>query len=289
MQEQVFLRPTTLKGALDYYTQYPEAVLWGGGTDLVVKLEQKRIKPSQISQIIDLTNIPEMKYIADVGDQINIGAETSIYDIQSSPLIKKEMAVLAQAALVVGSWQVRTLATIAGNIVTAAPSAETGCPLIVLDATIILAGQNGERAVPAVQFFKGPGKTDLQSGEIVKEIQLPKLPAGYQTIYQKERLRRSMDIALANAAFVLKLDGDKVEDARIGLGAVAPVPMRAPETEEVLKGQVMSQELIQRAAMTARNECKPITDIRATAEYRRKLIQSMVEKALETLWKAGAN
>ncbi len=284
MQEQIFLRPTSLAAALDYYAQYPEATLWAGGTDLVVKLEHKRLK---VSQVLDLTNIPELNFIEDAGDEVHIGALTSIYDIQISPLIKKEFPLLAQAALVLGSWQVRTLATLGGNIVTAAPSAETACPILVLGGSVVIAGKNGERKVAAEQFFKGPGQTDLQSGEIVKEIQLPKLQAGYQTIYLKERLRRSMDIALANVACVIKLEGDKVEDVHIGLGAVAPVPMRAVKTEEVLKGQVMSNELIHHAAMAAMNECTPITDIRATAEYRRHLIHVMIERALEALWKAG--
>jgi carbon-monoxide dehydrogenase medium subunit len=285
LQDQIFLRPDTLAKAVDYLAEYPQATLWAGGTDLVVKLEHKRLK---VSEIIDLTNIPELKYIEDAGDYVRIGALTSIYDIQVSPLIKKEFPLLAQAALVLGSWQVRTLATVGGNIVTAAPSAETACPILILGGTIIVEGKNGERKIAADQFFKGPGQTYLEAGEIVKEIQLPKLAPGYQTIYIKERLRRSMDIALVNVACVLKLDGDKIEDVHIGLGAVAPTPMRAVKTEAVLKGRTLSNELIHEAAMAAMNECTPITDIRATAEYRRHLIHVSIERALETLWKAGA-
>lgn len=285
LQDPIYLKPETLDQALDYLTEYPQATLWAGGTDLVVHLEHKKIK---VSEIIDLTSIPELRFIEDAGDKVRIGALTTIYDIQISPVIKKEFAFLAQAALVLASWQIRTLATIGGNIVTAAPSAETGCPLILLNGNVIVQSKNSERKIPTGQFFKGPGKCDLMPGEIVKEIELAKLPQGYQTIYQKERLRRSMDIALANAACVLKLDGDKCQEVRIGLGAVAPVPMRAVKTEAVLNGQVMSDELIEKAAQTAASECKPITDIRATADYRRDLIHALVKRSLTTMWKAGA-
>jgi carbon-monoxide dehydrogenase medium subunit len=285
LQDPIYLKPETLDRALDYLTEYPQATLWAGGTDLIVHLEHKKLK---VSGIIDLTSIPELRFIEDCGDKVRIGALTTIYEIQTSPVIKKEFAFLAQAALVLASWQIRTLATIGGNIVTAAPSAETGCPLILLDGNIIVQSKNGERKIPTNQFFKGPGKCDLAPGEIVKEIELEKLPHGYQTIYQKERLRRSMDIALANAACVLNLDGDKCQEARIGLGAVAPVPMRAVKTEAVLNGQVMSDELVEKAAQTAASECKPITDIRATADYRRDLIYALVKRQLTALWKAGA-
>lgn len=284
MQEQIYLRPKSLAEAADYYTQYPEATLWAGGTDLVVQLEQKRRK---VSVVLDLTSIAEMKFIEDDVNQVRIGALTTMNDLETSPLIKKEFPLLAQAAHVVGSWQVRTLATIAGNIVTAAPSAETANPIILTNGIIIAYSKNGEREIPAGEFFTGPGKTSLLPGEIVKEIRLQKLPEGYQSIYLKERLRRSMDIALANMGCVIKLDGDKCEEVRIGLGAVAPVPMRATETEAVLQGQVLNDELIEKAAQTAANECKPIDDIRATADYRRTLVRAMVQRALTSLWKAG--
>lgn len=284
MQEKIYLRPTSLAAAVDYYTQYPGATLWAGGTDLVVRLEHKKLK---VAEILDLTSIAELRFIRDCDHQVKIGALTTIYDLETSPAIKEEFPLLAQAAHALGSWQVRTLATIGGNIVTAAPSAETANPIILTGGTIIVCSKDGEREIPAGQFFTGPGQTSLMPGEIVKEIILPKLPQGFQSIYMKESLRRSMDIALANMGCVIKLDGDKCEEVRIGLGAVAPVPMRAAQTEKLLNSQVMSLELIEKAAQTAANECKPIDDIRATADYRRDLIKTMVQRALKSLWKTG--
>jgi len=284
LHDVIYLKPKNLEKALDYLAEYNEASLWAGGTDLVIKLERKRIK---ISQVIDLKSIRELSFIED-DDQVRIGSLTTIHDIEVSPVIKKEFPLLAQAAHVLGSWQVRTLATVGGNLVTAAPSAETATPILILGGTMIAQSKNGDREIPAELFFRGPGKTALIPGEILKEIQLPKLPQGYQSIYLKESLRRSMDIALVSVACVLKLDGDRCQEVRLGLGAVAPVPIRAIKSEESLTEQIMSAELIEKAAKIAADECQPIDDIRATASYRRELVQVLVKRALTTLWKAGA-
>ncbi|MGS0763497.1 FAD binding domain-containing protein [Syntrophomonas curvata] len=285
MQDQIYLKPTNLNAALDYLTEFPEATLWAGGTDLVVKLEHKRIK---VSAIIDLTRVPELNYIEETdAGTVKIGALSNINAIEYSPLVRKEFPLLAQAAHFLGSWQIRTLATIGGNLVTAAPSAETAAPLLVLGATMVARSKQEERRIPAHLFFKGPGQTALLPGEILKEIEIPKLPQGSKSIYLKESLRRSMDIALASMGCVLKLDGDQCREVRIGLGAVAPVPMRADETEALLNGHIMTDEIIGKAALKAAEECKPIDDIRATAVYRRELVQTMVQKALISLWKDG--
>lgn len=284
MQDVIYLKPENIEKALDYLAEYKEASLWAGGTDLVVKLERKKIR---ISQVIDLKSIRELSFIED-DDQVRIGALTTIHDIEVSEVIKKEFPLLAQAAYVLGSWQIRTLATIGGNLVTAAPSAETATPILILGGTMIAQSKNGDREIPARLFFRGPGKTALIPGEILKEIQLPKLPQGFQSIYLKESLRRSMDIALVSVACVLKLDGDKCQEVRLGLGAVAPVPMRAAKTEKLLTEQIMNAEVIEIAAQTAADECQPIDDIRATASYRRELVQVLVKRALTSLWKVGA-
>lgn len=285
MQDVIYLKPENLKKALYYLAEYREACLWAGGTDLVVKLERKSIR---ISQVIDLKSIRELSFIKD-DDQVRIGALTTIHDIEVSPVIKNEFPLLAQAAHVLGSWQIRTLATIGGNLMTAAPSAETATPILILGGTLIAQSKHGDREIPARLFFRGPGKTALIPGEILKEIQLPRLPQGYKSVYLKESLRRSMDIALVSVACVLKLDGDRCQEVRLGLGAVAPVPMRATKTEELLTEQIMNEEIIEKAAKTAANECQPIDDIRATAAYRRKLVQVLVKRALTSLWKAGAD
>lgn len=284
VQAEAYFRPKNLEKALNYLDEHKDATLWAGGTDLVVKLEHKKVR---VSQIIDLKSVNELNFIEDA-DQIRIGALTTIHDIEVSPVIKREFPLLAEAAHVLGSWQVRTLATVGGNLVTAAPSAETATPILILGGTMIAQSKNGDRIIPAKHFFKGPGKTALIPGEILKEIQLPRLPLDYQSIYLKESLRRSMDIALVSVACVLKLDGDRCQEVRLGLGAVAPVPMRAIKSEESLTEQIMSAELIEKAAKIAADECQPIDDIRATASYRRELVQVLVKRALTSLWKAGA-
>ena len=284
MQDVIYLKPENLEKALNYLDEHKDATLWAGGTDLVVKLKHKKV---WVSKIIDFKSLEELNFIEDA-DQVRIGALTTIHDIEVSPVIKREFPLLAEAAHVLGSWQVRTLATVGGNLVTAAPSAETATPILILGGTMIAQSKNGDRIIPAKNFFKGPGKTALIPGEILKEIRLPRLPLGSQSIYLKESLRRSMDIALVSVACVLKLDGDRCQEVRLGLGAVAPVPMRAIRGEESLTEQIMSAEIIEKAAKIAADECQPIDDIRATASYRRELVQVLVKRALTSLWKAGA-
>ena len=284
LQDVIYLKPENLEKALNYLDEHKDATLWAGGTDLVVKLKHKKV---WVSKIIDFKSLEELNFIEDA-DQVRIGALTTIHDIEVSPVIKREFPLLAEAAHVLGSWQVRTLATVGGNLVTAAPSAETATPILILGGTMIAQSKNGDRIIPAKNFFKGPGKTALIPGEILKEIRLPRLPLGSQSIYLKESLRRSMDIALVSVACVLKLDGDRCQEVRLGLGAVAPVPMRAIRGEESLTEQIMSAEIIEKAAKIAADECQPIDDIRATASYRRELVQVLVKRALTSLWKAGA-
>lgn len=286
MLDVKYFKPVNLDEAIALLDQHKQATLWAGGTDLVVKLEHKRVNPRNI---IDLKGLQELRYIKEHGAEVSIGALTTIRDLETSDLISEHFPLLAQAAHVLGSWQVRTLATIAGNIVNAAPSAEMAAPILVLGGTVIAEGSSGERSIAGESFFTGPGQTSLKSGEIVKEIRLPKMSAGTKSVYLKHSLRRSMDIALVNSACLLTTDGDKCTEARIGLGAVAPVPMRAEKAEALLVGQVLNEKTIRQAATAAAAECRPIDDIRAKAEYRRELVQSLVTRALTLLWKAGEN
>lgn len=283
MHDVSYFRPEKLDQAVEFLKDHQEATLWAGGTDLVIQLENKRLK---ISEIIDLKSINELRFI-EAGNPIRIGSMTTIHDLESSDLIKKEFPVLAQAAHALGSWQIRTLATVGGNVSNAAPSAETASPILILDGKMVVETKEGEKEIPAEQFFKGPGQTVLKQDEILKEIRLSKLPEGFKSIYLKHSLRRSMDIALVSVACALETEGDKCTEIRLGLGAVAPVPMRAENAEKMLSGQMLTEELIEEASSAAAAECHPIDDIRATAGYRRELVQVLVRRALTSLWKAG--
>lgn len=279
----IFSSPKNLKELFELLEQDQEAVLWAGGTDLTIKLENRKIK---VSHIINLKSLKELEYTT-ATETVCIGALTTIRQLETSALIKEEFPLLAQAAHALGSWQVRTLATLGGNLANAAPSAETATPILVLNGTITVSGRDGARKIPAAEFFLGPGKTALKQGEILTEVELPKLGSGYKSIYLKHSLRRSMDIALVGVACVLRLEGDKCLEARIGLGAVAPTPIRAPKTEHFLSNKALTEELVDEASRLAAEECKPIDDIRATASYRRELVQVLVKQALTSLVKDG--
>ena len=283
MQNVNYFRPESLQQAIEFAAKHENATLWAGGTDLVIKLENNRLA---VSDIVDLKGIKQLRYIED-GDQVRIGSLSTIYDLESSELIKNEFPLLAEAAHVIGSWQIRTLATVGGNLVNAAPSADTATPMLVIGGTVVVEGFNGERKVPIEQFFTGPGKTCLTNGEIVKEIILPKMPSATKGIYLKHGVRKSMDIALVGVACALNLQGATCVEARLGLGAVAPTPMRAKATEALLTGEKLTEQLIDKAAKAAAAECQPICDIRASESYRRELVQILVRRALTSLWKAG--
>lgn len=283
MQNINYFRPENLQQAVEFVAKHENATLWAGGTDLVVKLENNRL---QVSDIVDLKGIKQLRYIED-GDQVRIGALSTIYDLESSDLIRTQFPLLAEAAHVIGSWQIRTLATLAGNLVNAAPSADTATPILILGGTVVAEGINGERKIPIEQFFTSPGKTCLASGEIVKEVILPKMPPTTKSVYLKHGVRKSMDIALVAVACSLNLQGTKCVEARIGLGAVAPIPMRAKATEELLNGQILTEQLIDEAAKMAAAECQPISDIRGSESYRRELIEVLVRRALTYLKKEG--
>ena len=277
--------PKNLTELVHLLAQDRQATLWAGGTDLTVKLENKRLK---VSHIINLKDIRELNFIEEA-ENIKIGALTTLRKLEASDLIRKEYPLLAQAAHALGSWQIRTLATLGGNLANAAPSAETATPILVLNGTMIIKGKNTERKVPAAEFFRGPGQTVLKQGEVLTAVELPKLTSDFKSIYLKHSLRRSMDIALVGVACVLRLDGDKCQEARIGLGAVAPTPIRASKTEQFLTKKTLTTSIIAEASRLAVEECRPIDDIRATASYRRELVQVLVKRALTALVKDGGS
>jgi aerobic carbon-monoxide dehydrogenase medium subunit len=213
---------------------------------------------------------------------LRLGALTTLRSIEASPLVRTKFAILAQAAHCVGSVQVRNRGTVGGNLCNASPCVDMAPALIGLGARLDTKGISGERVVTAEEFFKGPGKTVLSVDEIITGITVPTIQPQTGAFYNKFGLRKAMDIALLSVAAVIRLDsrtGNCVE-ARIVLGAVAPIPMRAKRTEEILAGKKIDENLIERAAQEASRECSPISDIRATAEYRREMIRVTARKTI---------
>ena len=280
-----FIAPRTLDEALNYLSIYKgEAMVMAGGTDLVPKLKTRKIKAP--SYLIDLKNIPGLDYIRyDTKNGLTMGALVAIRIIEKSPLIQEKYPLLWEAAESMASIQVRNRGTLAGNICNAAPSADTAPALLNLEAKLKLNSQKGERIIDIEDFFTGPNKTAVENVEILTEIQLPISPSGSRGRYLKLSPRRSMDLAVVGVAVLGVLDQGKFKDARIGLGAVAPTPIRAKQAEDILRNQKIGPEIIEKAAEMAARESSPIDDHRASAEYRREMVKVLTRRALEQIFR----
>lgn len=260
-----------------------DAEVVAGGTDLFVKMKQRRDVPSVLINIKRIAGLDRIDY--DTEEGMHIGPLTTVQAIKDSDLIARHFPVLSEAAGVLGTAQVRNLGTIGGNLGNASPSAEFAPPLLILNASVRCRGGGGERMVPVDGFFVGPGKSALETDEVITDISVPKPPPGAQCAYLKHSLRR-MDVAMASSSVFILLDGDKCRDARIALGAVAPTVFRARRAEEALIGQRLAgdsseSELLEDVAQAAVEESRPIDDIRGYASYRRKVIAMLVRHGLE--------
>lgn len=198
-----------------------------------------------------------------------------------SPLIREKFNLLAQAAGKLGSLQIRQMATIAGNLCNAAPSAETATPLLVLGARAKIVGADGERTVPIEDFFTGVRRTVLKPDEILVELQVPDLPPHSGGVYLRQTVRKALDLAIVGVSTVVTMDGDVLNDVRIALAAIAPTPVRARGAEEILRGKKITGGLLQEAGQRAVGECTRADSIRASAEYRRTIIKVLVVRAIE--------
>jgi len=268
----------TLEDACFLLSEYHgEARILAGGTDLLVKMKNRRIIPSYL---ISIKNVPDLDYVRyDEKEGLTIGALANLNAINSSPTVREKFGILAQAAGVVCSVAIRNRGTIGGNLCNGAPSAETAPALIALAVKAKLAKFAEERIVTLEDFFTGPGKTILRTGEILTEIQVPNQPARSGGVYLKHSLR-PMDIAVVGVGVLVTLDGEVCKDIKIALGSVAPTPIRAKKAEDIIRGHEPSQELIAKAAAIASDETHPIDDIRSSAEHRHNMVNILTAHAI---------
>ena len=252
-----------------------------GGTDLVVQVKEGEKLPIP-SYLVSLRRIPELRGIDfSARDGLRIGATATMAEIAESPLIRERYSALADGAEIVGSIQTMNMATVGGNVCNAAPSADTAPPLLTHEAVAVVAGPQGERELLLEEFWLGPNQTALQPGELLRELRLPAPPANTGGVYVRRTPRKQMDIAVIGVAVLLTLgQGDRIERARIALGAVAPTPVRARKAEAALEGKAASEALFSEAAETAASEASPIDDIRGSAEFRRHLVRVTTERSL---------
>ena len=279
MQSFEYLKVYSLQEALEAASASKGAsTFMAGGTDLLVQIKDGKIRPQRV---IDVKGIHEMDGLTLSEKEISIGALTSIRTLETSPSALNKVPLLAEAAARLGSVQVRTRATIGGNLCNASPSAETAPALLALDAQAVIYGKTGSRIIDLADFFLEPGATVLGHGEMLTRLKIPLTRNRQGSVYTKLSTRKAMDLAFVSVAVLLELDGDdKIRKARIALGAVAPTPIRVPSAEKLLEGRALSHESARESAELAAQSSKPISDLRASAEYRREMVRELCQQGL---------
>lgn len=252
-----------------------------GGTDLMVHMKQKAVRPAYLIDISCLPGLNTIEY--DDEDILKIGALCTHSDIESSSVIQKKFNLIAQACRSIGSVQIRNLGTIGGNLCNASPSADSAPALLGLDSKVRIFGPAGEDEFELSKFFTGPGVTILKPDEILTGIDISAISPHSSSVYLKLSPRRAMDLAVVGVAVVLWLsaDGSICTDIRIALGAVAPMPIRAYKAEKIIRGQKLDDVLIDETARVAAEETKPITDLRGSVDYRKKMVKVLTRRGIQ--------
>lgn len=271
--------PTSLAAALELLARPGEVRPLAGGTDIIDQLKNNR---RNADLVVDMKRIPELLTLEANGTGLRIGSAVSCTDVQKFTAENGNYPALAESSALVGSVHIQNRATVGGNVCNAAPSADTIPALLIHEAIAHTASAKGEREIPLIDFFAGPGQTVLQKGEILKELVLPAPSENTASAYLRFIPRNEMDIAVAGVGSLIEIDPitKLVKKARIALASVAPTPVRAYAAEESLEGKPINAEAIDKAAELAVNAAVPITDVRGSAEYRKELVKVLTKRTL---------
>lgn len=275
-----YYKPETTEEAVSMLKQYGEnSAVIAGGTDLIPKMKSGIIKPKQLITLESISELRGISYSDEEG--LRFGAMVSLRELENEAVVKNHYPALYEGMHSMASTQIRNTATVAGNICNAVPSADTAPALIVLDAKIKTEGPEGSRIIDAEDFFKGVCKTALQQGELVTEIMIPPCKENSESTYIKYTVRKALELAMVGVAVNLTSTKGICEDIRIGLGAVAPVPKRAGNAENFLRGKELTKEnILQAAEIASKEDCTPISDMRASAAYRREMVKVCTKDAI---------
>lgn len=273
-----YIIPKDLKEAISCVKGLGERAKYiAGGTDILVRLKQRAV---DLDCLVSLRRLPELHGISLNSQGIVIGGATPIRHLLGSEIIQRHVPVLIEALRVLANPQVRNVASLSGNICNAAPSADSVPPLMALETTLHLEGDRGRRTVALEDFFLGPGQTQRQNEEVLTQISI-KLPSKDQRFAFEKIGRVSQDIAIVNGAICLSMEKGEIRDVKIVLGAVAPTPLRLVRLEERLRGERLSSTLIHEIQKMAEREVRPISDVRASEEYRRHISGIVVKRLIE--------
>ncbi|MBP37796.1 MAG: xanthine dehydrogenase family protein subunit M [Dehalococcoidia bacterium] len=271
--------PTSLASALELLARPGEISPMAGGTDVIDQLKNNR---RNADLVVDLKRIPDLLVLESNGSGLRIGSAVSCTEVHNFTAENGNYSALAESSELVGSVHIQNRASIGGNVCNAAPSADTIPSLLIHEAVAHTASASGEREIPLIDFFAGPGQTVLQKGEILKELGVPTPSANTTSAYLRFIPRNEMDIAVAGVGSLIEVDpsSDVVTKARIALASVAPTPVRAYAAEEFLEGKNIDVEVIAKTADLAVEATVPITDVRGSAEYRKELIKVLTKRTL---------
>jgi carbon-monoxide dehydrogenase medium subunit len=272
--------PTSIGDAVALAREFGEKGRFiAGGTDLIVQINRRSESPAHL---IDLTGLAELCGIGSGPDALLIGALTTHKMIERHPALQGPLAAVAEAARVVGGHQVRNVGTVGGNIANASPAADAVVPLVALEAAVALEGPDGQRNLALEDLLLRPGQTACRRDELIRHIRIDRLPARSATAFLKAGRRKAMEISIVCVAARLTLDAAEqhCEVARIALGAVGATCLRPRAAERALEGSAATDHAFREAARIAAGACSPIDDVRASAEYRRLLVEALVARAL---------
>jgi xanthine dehydrogenase FAD-binding subunit len=272
----------TIQEAVETLAANPQAKLIAGGTDIVLGMREGLFAGRDF---VSIHGVEELKGISlDDAEAIHIKSGTSLRDIAESPIIRRGIPYFADAVETIGSPQIRAVATVGGNISNGFTTADSPPTLFALNALVQITGPKGNRVMPIESYYLGPERMNLGAGELLTAIVIPKKEyAGCSGVYYKYAIREAMDIAILGCAVLCRVSPDKkaIEDIRISLGAAAPVPIRIYGAEEKLKGMRIAPEMLDKAAECVRMEINPITDRRATREFRLHVAGVIAARALK--------
>ncbi len=274
-----YLAPTTIGEACNLLLELGKgAKVMAGATDLIPPMKDKAISPEYLIDLKKIQGLDQLEY--DEAEGLKVGALTTLRTLETSPLVKEKNPAVAHAAKVVASTQIRMKGTMAGNICNASPSCDSAPNLLAQGAKILVQGPNKDRVIKIEDFFLGVKKTSLEPGEIVTGIVIPPLKENEAAAYIKHAVRKAMDLAIIGVAVKIRVEDGICTDAKIALGAVAATPIRAPKAEAALIGKALTDETIVKASEEAMASCDPISDIRASKEYRKDMVRVFTKRAL---------
>lgn len=265
--------------ALTLLGQHSRSGPIAGCTNILVDARAGR---RNLAAVIDINSLDELRYARRDNGTIHLGARTTLADCFRLPLFEQEAPVLKMMAAEFAGELIRNRATLAGNIAYASPAADVAPPLQALAASVTLVSKaRGARTVPLTEFFLGPRQTVLAQDELITEISFPAAQGEVKSAYFKFALRKAMAISLISGAVVLHMDGAKIRQAGLALGAVAATPYRVTKAEKMLAGETPTETLVREVAKVAADSSNPISDIRASAEYRREMTEVMTRRIIE--------